>query len=48
VQLKIKKRQELNPKIEELQNQLNIVTRRQANSSLKGKDNENAFEKLID
>jgi hypothetical protein len=40
-------RQELNPKIEELQNLLNNVTHRQANSSLKGKDNENGFEELL-
>ena len=40
-------RKELNQKNEELQNQLNIVTRRQANSSLKGKDNENAFKELL-
>ena len=40
-------RQELNHKIEELQNLLNNVIHRQANSSLKGKDNENGFEELL-
>jgi hypothetical protein len=40
-------RQELNHKIEELQNLLNNVIHRQANSSLKGKDFEDMFEELL-
>ena len=43
-----KVREELTSKIENLQERLGISTQRQANSSLKGKDNENAFQKLLD
>ncbi|XP_046638001.1 uncharacterized protein LOC124316231 [Daphnia pulicaria] len=43
-----KMRAEFNSKIDELQNQLRVLTHRQANSSIKGKDNEDAFAQLLD
>jgi O6-methylguanine-DNA--protein-cysteine methyltransferase len=43
-----KVRAEFNSKIDELQNQLRVLTHRQANSSIKGKDNEDAFSQLLD
>jgi hypothetical protein len=42
-----KVREELISTIENLQERLGISTQRQANSSLKGKDNENGFEELL-
>jgi hypothetical protein len=43
-----KMRGEFNSKIDELQNQLRVLTGRQANSSIKGKDNEDFFAILLD
>jgi hypothetical protein len=43
-----KVRGEFNSKIDELQNQLKVLTGRRANSSIKGKDNEDRFAKLLD